>query len=100
MAQLGLSLVEDIGRTTAKRVIGDDFDAMHVTAGADHTGQDAYFFTFRFRDTAIRNRAGKLSVDLSMAIRDELFRRGDESFSFVRMLSTGHLAHRDNAAAE
>ena len=100
MAQLGLSLVEDIGRITAKRVIGDDFDAMEVTAGADHSGQDAYFFTFRFRNTAIRNRAGKLSVDLSMAIRDELFMRGDEGFTFIRMLSNGQLAPRDNAAAE
>ena len=49
MAHLHLSLVEDIGRTSASRVIGDDFDAIEVAAGADHTGQDAYFFTFSFR---------------------------------------------------
>ncbi len=100
MAHLDLSLVEDIGRTTAQRVIGDGFDGMHVAAGVDYTGQDAYFFTFHFGDTKVRNKAGKRSVDLSMAIRDELFRRGDESFSFVRLLSTGHLARRDDAAAE
>ncbi len=40
MAQSGLGLVADIGRTTAKRVIGDEFDDMDVAMGVEELVED------------------------------------------------------------
>ena len=87
MARLTLDEVKEIGIAAARRVIGDDFNDVDVVAGADHVDRDAYFFTYRFDDAEERNKAGKLTTKLMIAIIDDLCGRGDESFPFVRMLS-------------
>ena len=71
----------------ATRVLGSDADDVHVVAGVDENGKDAYFFTYYFDDRLLWNRAVRLSTEVAIAIVDDLFRTGDEAFPFIRMLS-------------
>ncbi len=87
MGHLSEAQVRAIGITAATRVIGSDADDVDVVAGVDENGKDAYFFTYYFDDRVLWNRVVRLSAEVAIAIVDDLFRRGDEAFPFIRMLS-------------
>lgn len=99
MSDLSETEVRTIGIAAATRVIGSDADDVHVLAGVDENGKNAYFFTFYFHDRVLWNKAIKLSTEVAIAIVDDLFRKGDEAFPFIRMLSHKPTVMRDHAAA-
>ena len=46
----------------------------------------------------LKNKAVKLSTEVAIAIVDELFRKGDEAFPFIRMLSHKPAGLQNHAA--
>jgi hypothetical protein len=78
--------LQDIALREARRVLGDDVEAIDVREGVGSFDEPAYFITYRFRDNATRFAAFDRETTLFLAIRDALLERGDERFPFMRML--------------
>lgn len=87
MASLSEAHLKEIGLHAAQDLVGAErVEQVDVVAGADSSDEPAYFFSFLMHEGEDRQRAALIRTRLAQRIRDELIRRGDEVYPFVRVL--------------
>jgi hypothetical protein len=100
MSDMTREELEALGNAAIRRVIGDSFKRVVGEAGPDFEGRGAYHFTVVFHTEDDWRRASLMQAEMTRAIIDDLDRRGDEHFPFVRIISDGTWTFALNAAAE
>lgn len=97
MARVPPAELRDLSLSVAHQVVGEGVDDVDVRLSADTSDKPAYFIAYRFGDRRHRERASSLRTRLSQHLRDELIRRGDARYPFVRLMTAEDWDRRGDA---
>jgi antitoxin component of MazEF toxin-antitoxin module len=86
----------EIALRAARRRLGDIIKEVDALAGCDFDGDPAWHIAF-LADPADRATRGLHWIRIGQEIRDELVRRGDEAYPFVKLYASSEWHLRETA---